>query len=146
MKKLFLIITIVLISSVAGFARDKYSRDQASLPKAAVATIENNFKSKISLIKTEKTIGIVTEYEVILNDGCEVCFDRDGNWFDIETPWNMSVPASFIPASVADFVKKNHKGTRIIGFERDNKSYTAELSNGIEIKFDNKGNFKKYDN
>ena len=145
MKKLIAILAIFILTSVSISARDKYSRNESDLPKAALATINNNFKSKISLIKKESTIGIVKEYEVILNDGCEICFDRNGNWFDIETPWNMSVPSGFIPQSITDYIKKNHKNERIIGLERDNKNYTVELSNGIEIKFDIQGNFKKYD-
>ncbi|MDE5886127.1 MAG: PepSY-like domain-containing protein [Muribaculaceae bacterium] len=145
MKKLLLILTLVMTMTVGVSARDDYSRDASILPTAAKTTISKNFKADVSLIKIEKTLGHIKEYEVILTDGTEISFDSKGNWENIETPNNKSVPSNFIPNSISEFVKKNQSGAKIVGIEKDHNGYDIELSNGIEMKFDKNGNFKRYD-
>lgn len=143
-KLLFALFAAVLCVSVAN-ARDTYSHNPSHLPVAAQTTISKNFKAKVSVIKIDKTLGRVDEYEVVLTDGSEITFDREGNWKDVEVAINKNVPAGFVPKAIADYVKNNQKGTRIVGIERDNKGYEVSLSNGVDMKFDRQGNFLKFD-
>lgn len=145
MKKLFLLFALVLGIGLSGFARDSYSRDVSILPEAARATIANNFKAKISLIKTEKTLGVVTEYEVILTDGSEINFDKNGNWDSIDMPANTSVPKGFVIEGIRNYVNKNFSGKKIVSIDKEKNGYEIELSNGVNIKFDKNGKFIKYD-
>lgn len=144
-KKILLTIAIVLGLSTAAMARDTYAHDASVLPQAAQTTLKNNMKAKVSVVKIEKTLGRVEEYEVIMNDGTEVTFDRDGNWQNVEVNRNSSVPSGFVPKAIAEFVKKNHSGQKIIGIEKDRKGYEVEITNGIDMKFDRDGNFLRYD-
>lgn len=145
MKKL--LIACAMILGIAGFAcaRDSYARDASALPKAAQTTIANNFKSKVSLVKIDKDWGRISEYEVILTDGTEISFDKDGNWDNVEVNNTKSVPAAFVPKSIRAYVAKQQPGQRIVGIDRDRKGYDVELSNGIDLKFDKAGNFLRYD-
>lgn len=145
MKKLLLIIAIVVGMVGYAAARDNYSHDASVLPQAAKTTIANNFKGKVSLVKTEKEFGSVKEYEVILTDGTEITFDKNGNWKDVEVNISKSVPSSIVPKAITDYVKKNQKNQRIVGLEKDRGGYEVELSNGVEMKFDTAGNFLKFD-
>ncbi len=145
MKKLLFVIVAMCMCVGLAQARDNYSRDASVLPAAAQSTIKTHCKGKVNLVKIDKTLGRVDEYEVILTDGTEIDFDRNGNWTSVEVGANASVPSGFVPEGVANYVKQNHKGQRIVGIDRERRGYEVELSNGIEMKFDNDGKFLRYD-
>ena len=81
----------------------------------------------------------------MLTDGTEISFDRQGNWKEVETSAQKSVPSAFVPAAAQRYVKEQHKGQHIVGIERTRGGYDVELSNGIDIKFNDAGSFVKYD-
>lgn len=144
MKKIFLIL-IILISGLSVQAGDTYTRDINILPNMAKTTIKNYMKGEISHIKIEKKRGFISEYDVILIDGTEISFDRNGNWKDIEMNINASVPQQLIPQPIQSYINDNHKGALIIGIEKKKSGYDVELSNGVEIEFNNSGRFIRYD-
>ncbi|MDE6410315.1 MAG: PepSY-like domain-containing protein [Muribaculaceae bacterium] len=143
-KVLFALIAIIGLSTTA-MAGDKYAHDASVLPKGAQTTLSKNFKSKVSVVKIDKDFGRISEYEVVMTDGTEITFDRDGNWKDVEVNVSKSVPAAFIPAGVTSYVKANQKGQRVVGIEKTRSGYDVELSNGVEMKFDKDGKFIRYD-
>ena len=145
MKKIVLMLAMALGLTFAASAKDTYAHDASVLPEAARTTISNNFKAKVSVVKIEKTVGRIDEYEVVLTDGSEISFDRNGNWDNVEVNNTASVPKGFVPKGVGEYVKKNHAGTRVVGIDKDRSGYEVELSNGIDLKFDRAGNFLKYD-
>lgn len=136
---------LVLITSIAAQARDEIIHDPKALPTAAYTTIRNNFKSDISFIKIDRDFGRISEYEVVLTDGCEIKFDRSGNWKEVECNRNMSVPSNFVLQPIVMFVNQYHKGNKIVGIDKERGGYDVQLSNGVEIKFNKEGKFKKYD-
>ncbi len=145
MKKLFLCLLLLGGAYAVVSAKDTYAHDASVLPEAARNVIGKNFKSKVSVVKIDKDFGRVSEYDVTLSDGTEITFDRQGNWKDVETNVNSSVPSAFYPSAIASYVKKNHSGTRVVGVEKERRGYDVTLSNGIELKFDSQGNFLRYD-
>lgn len=126
-------------------AHDSYSHDIKDLPAAAQTVLKNYFKSKVSVIKIDKDYGRVSEYEVVLTDGCQVTFDKSGNWKEIETSSSSSVPAKIVPKAIIDWVKTNQKRARIIGIERTRGGFDVELSNGVDVEFNRNGGFVSYD-
>lgn len=145
MKKTLLFLAITILTVIGASARDRYSRDASTLPKAAQTTIANNCKAKVSVIKVDKDFGRVNDYEVILTDGTEIDFDRNGNWKDMEVGAGKSVPEGFIPTAISNYVNKNNKGVRIVGIEKKRSGYEVQLSNGLDLRFDKKGNFVRFD-
>lgn len=138
---------MALIAGVfSASARDTYSRDINVLPKAAQTSLANNFKAKVNHIKIDKELGRISEYDVVLTDGSEITFDRDGNWKDIEVKNGSSVPAKFIPATIAAYIKQNQKNASVVGIEKNRKGYEVELSNGVDMVFNSNGKFVRYDN
>ena len=144
MKKLLSILTVIMCVFTAS-ARGNYSHDPVGLPNAARTILKNNFKANVSHFKIEKDFGMVKEYDVVLTDGTEITFDSHGNWKDIEVRQNASVPASLIPAAIKEYVKQNQKKAKITGIEKNRSGYEVELSNGVEMKFNNEGKFLRYD-
>lgn len=145
MKKFILMMTLLIGTVSMACARDEYAHDGSVLPKAAQTVISNNFKAKVSLVKIEKDFGRISEYEVILTDGTEISFDRDGNWDNVEVNNSKSVPASMVPQAIRTYVKNQHTGQRIVGIDKERNGYDIELSNGIDMKFDKAGKFLRYD-
>lgn len=145
MKKLLSALCLCLVVSATAFARNSYSRDASSLPSAAQAILSQNFKAPVSLIKIDRTLGSATEYDVILTDGTEVQFDRNGDWEGVETNPNQAVPSSFILSPIADYVTKSFGGNYITGIEKSRRGYEVELSNGADLRFDRRGVFLGYD-
>lgn len=145
MKKIVLAIIVALGVGLNVEARDRYERTDESLPQAAKLILQKHFKAKVALVKIEKTIGTIQEYEVILTDGTDISFDAKGNWDSVETPINKVVPSKLIPQSIVDYVNTNYKKAGIVSIDKENYGYDVELSNGIEMKFDKAGNFKRFD-
>lgn len=138
-----MLLLMVGIFSVS--ARDNYSHDVNVLPKAAQVILKNNFKADVSHIKIDKDWGKISEYDVVLTDGSEISFDRNGNWKDIEVRANASVPDNLIPPTILSYVKQTQKNVKITGIEKNRSGYEVELSNGVEMKFNSAGKFLKFD-
>lgn len=137
----------MMIIGITGFAwaKDTYAHDASVLPQAARTVISNNFKADVSLVNIDKDFGRISEYEVILTDGTEISFDRNGNWENVEVNNVKSVPTSMVPKTIRDYVAKQHAGQRIVGIDKERNGYDIELSNGIDMKFDKAGRFQRYD-
>lgn len=144
MKHILLIVALIA-GIFSASARGNFSRDVAVLPPAAQTILKSNFKSDVNHIKIDKELGRISEYDVVLNDGTEITFDKSGNWKDIEVRKGSSVPDAFIPASMKSYIKQNQKNSAIVGIEKKRGGYEVELTNGVEMKFDSKGNFVRYD-
>ncbi len=144
MKHILLIVALIAGIFTAS-ARDTYSRDVAVLPPAAQTILKSTFKSDVNHIKIEKELGRISEYDVVLNDGSEITFDKNGNWKEVEVRSGKSVPDAFVPESMKSYIKQNQKNSPIVGIEKKRGGYEVELDNGVEMKFDSKGNFVRYD-
>lgn len=145
MKKILTLLAIIIAGFTMANASDTYTRDASALPAAARTLIANDFSAGISIVKIDKTMGRVDDYEVVLTDGTEIKFDRNGNWEEVEVAANKRVPDALIPAGIRNYVSDNQHGTRIVGIEKSRKGYEVTLSNGVEIKFNREGQFIRFD-
>ena len=146
MKKLFLTLAIALAGSFAASAANDYYRDTNNLPQAAKIFLDKNFKhSEVSFVKVEKNFGRIDEYEVVLQDGTEVSFDRNGNWDNVEMPVKKSVPGEIVPPEIARYVGQNYPKQRIVSIDKESGGYEVELSDGLDLKFNKAGQFKRID-
>lgn len=144
MKKLLLMLALI-VGVFSASARDTYSHDVNVLPKAAQTVLSNNFKAKVNHIKIDKEFGRVSEFDVVLNDGTEITFDKNGNWKDVEVKIGSSVPSFFIPNTISNYIKNNQKKAAVVGIEKNRSGYDVELSNGVEMKFNSEGKFIRYE-
>lgn len=144
MKKLILFLAVIFGVMTAS-ARDNYSHDVGILPEAAKIMLKENFKSSVSHIKIGKEFGQIRKYEVIMTDGSEISFDKHGNWKDVEVGREASVPGAFIPSPIAAFISQNQAKAKVTGIEKKAYGFEVELSNGVDIRFSQKGKFLRYD-
>ena len=125
-----------LFVQTAAFADLEKPVTLAQLPAAAQQTIKKHFADRqIALAKVEIEVFGKT-YDVIFTNGEKIEFDSKGVWRDIECQQSR-VPAALIPAAIANYVKKNYPQTTILKIERDRRTYEIELSNRLELKFNN---------
>lgn len=85
------------------------------------------------------------EYEIRLNNGTEIEFDKNAEWKEIKTYQNF--PIEILPSYIIQIVKKIYPDTFIIKAEKIWDGFEIKTSNMMEIYIDNKGNIlgQKYD-
>ena len=79
-----------------------------------------------------------TTYEICLNNGVEMEFDINGEWYMVDCNYDP-VPQQLIPAVIANFVSTNYSDQTIVKIDKENGGYSIDLSNDVEIKFDSNG-------
>lgn len=88
-------------------------------------------------------------YEVKLENGVELIFDGDGNFLgqardeneDDQGEDHEDINPSDLPQLILDYITENYPDNSIIEAEMDEEGYEITLNNGVELKFDQQGNF-----
>lgn len=145
MKKFLTLLTLLCVSALSMSARDRVYRDAKALPAQAQETLRKAFpKSEVNRVKVDENMFGYRDYEVVLADGVEIEFDKDGDWTEVDCG-HRAVPELFVIAPIRQFVKANHGKAVVVKVDKDRKSYDLELSDGTELKFDRAGKFLRYD-
>ena len=138
-SKFFLVALLCMfLQSVTCLADDKIIPvDQ--LPATAKTFVKKYFPQATIEYATKDTEFMGTTYEVRLSDGTKVEFDKKGNWDNVDCKVK-AVPASLVPAAIAQYVKAHYPNTVIVKIDKERSGYDIELSNDLELKFNSKGN------
>ena len=138
-NKFFLVALLCMfLQSVTCLADDKIIPvDQ--LPATAKTFVKKYFPQATIEYATKDTEFVGTTYEVRLSDGTKVEFDKKGNWDNVDCKVK-AVPASLVPAAIAQYVKAHYPNTVIVKIDKERSGYDIELSNDLELKFNSKGN------
>ena len=133
----------MMVHSVSSFASDRIiSVDQ--LPEPAKKFVEATFPGHaISYATIDVDFGSKS-YEVRLDNGVEVDFDKDGTWDKVDCHFN-AVPAHLVPATIAEYVKTHFPGTQIVKIDKERRGYEVELSNDFDLQFNKNGKFLRID-
>lgn len=146
MKKLFLslLACVAIVTTACADGNKTVTKTITALPSQAQAFLKKNFSTlNIQQIVIEsKMIG--RDYEVLLTGGCEVDFNKKGEWTKVDCK-NTAVPAEVIPAKITKYVADNHGGTYIVSIEKDDGNYDVDLSDDTDLKFNGKGDFLRID-
>ena len=106
----------------------------SELPAKAQTVLTQQFSNqKVSLATIESGI-IQKSYDVVLNNGTKIEFDRKGNVTEVDCKQG-SVPEDLIPQSIISHLKENYPGQTVRKIEIDRNEYDVELSNGLDITF-----------
>ena len=128
----------MLLQSVTCLADDKIIPVE-QLPAPAKTFVKKYFPQATIEYATKDTEFMGTTYEVRLSDGTEVDFDKKGNWDNVDCK-TKAVPASLVPAAIAQYVKAHYPNTVIVKIDKERGGYEIELSNDLDLKFNSKGN------
>lgn len=108
----------------------------SKLPQAAQQTISTHLPGrKIAIAKVESEL-FSKSYTVIFTNGEKIEFDSRGRWTEVKCK-RSAVPASLVPAQIAQYIKANYPDCRILEIERDDE-YEVKLSNHVEVTFNKK--------
>lgn len=111
-----------------------------AVPEAINAFVQQYFAgATIAYVETDADHGGI-EYDVTLNDGTEIDFDRNNQWDNVDCH-TKAIPAALVPQAIANYVKSNYQALPITKIDKDAYGYEIELSNGMELKFDTSGRF-----
>lgn len=119
--------------------------------ESAFQTLPANVKNflakyypKATVSKYEaKTTVVGKKYEVKLNNGAEIDFDKNGNWEEISD--KQGVPTALIPASIKAYIAKNYKGVKVESIDKESNKIKVDLMNDIDLEFDKNGKFLRID-
>lgn len=133
----------MMMQTVSTFANDRII-PSAQLPAEAQTFIQKTFPGQgIAYAKIDQDFGKTT-YEVHLNNGVELEFDKAGTWDKVDCNYS-AVPADLIPATIANYVKTHFAGASIVKIDKERYGYDVELSNDLELKFNKQGQLTKID-
>lgn len=143
MKKVLFMTVIFAISMSLNASNDRPVTFE-QLPQKAQQFIKQHFPNlQISIAKQDMDL-TDKNYDVIFVNGDKIEFTSDGEWTSIDCKYG-NVPESAVPSQILNYVKTYHKDLAIIKIEKNRRNYEVKLKNKIELIFDLKYNFVKYD-
>lgn len=142
LNKLVLIIALAFVS-IQVKAQDKIIQF-ANLPKIAQDFVSTYYDvNQVSYVKFEKDF-MSSSYEVKLNNGVEIEFDSKGNWTEVDAKKN-AVPSQLVLPSIQSYVNKSFPNNQIVQISRKGRKIEVELTNGLDLEFNKKGQFIRID-
>lgn len=137
------IFTVALLSLAMTVTAQK-KIDVSELPSGATEFIKKHFpKTTIETAKKDREDG-EKGYEVILSDGTEVEFWKDGKWREVDGN-KKPIPTDFIDRSIVDYVTKNYPNNKITHIDYGHKDIDVDLDGKIDLEFSKEGKFLKED-
>ena len=107
-KLLFILLSMMSVSAALRAGNEIRTTDPQKLPATAREFIATHFPdTRIALIKIDREGGRTDSYDVLLENGCDLEFDRRGQWTEIDAE-RTTVPQSIIPLRIADYLKRNY--------------------------------------
>lgn len=114
------------------------------LPKTSQDFIQKYFNhTTVDVVKKDAEHG-EKGYEVILKDGTEVEFWKDGSYREVDGD-NKPIPTDFIPKEIKDYVAKHYPNEKITHIDYGHKDLDVDLTNKIDLEFTKEGKFIKGD-
>lgn len=142
MKKIkMMIVALVCLTmqSVNCFAGNELV-SATELPTPAIEFLAQHF-GEFDITTVEKSkVGMRTQYIVTMNDGTAVTFKKNGRWQKVNSV-ESGVPSQLVPESVATYVSHNYPGKKIMQITQNMMGYDVELSNHVELSFNQSTSF-----
>lgn len=140
MKKKITFVVLLLGFVISTNAQKRIQTTE--LPKVAQEFLQKYFGNvAIDIAKKDAEHG-EKGYEVILKDGTEVEFWKDGSYREVDGG-NNPIPTEFIPASIKDYVAKNYPNEKITHIDYGHKDVDVDLTNKIDLEFSKEGKILK---
>lgn len=119
---------------------------QNELPQEAQSFIKKHFSQyTLDYIILDKEYFSSDDYTVRFSEGLKIEFNEKGEWTEIDGNYT-EIPTEFISKNITSYVKAKFANTRIVKIEKGFfGTQEVKLSNGLELEFDSKSNFKRVD-
>jgi len=140
MKTRNIFAALLLLIAMSATAQKKINASE--LPPGATVFLDKYFKG-IPIEKAKKDAEHGEKgYEVILKDGTEIEFWKDGAWREVDGK-GKPIPTAYISAVIIDYVAKNYPNEKITHIDYGHKDVDVDLTNKIDLEFDKSGRFLK---
>lgn len=137
------ILTVALLSCAMSVTAQK-KINASELPAGANEFLKKHFPNEtIKVAKKDREDG-EKGYEVILSNGTEVEFWKDGKWREVDGDKNP-IPTAYIDKSITDYVAKNYPNSKITHIDYGHKDVDVDLDGKIDLEFSKEGKFLKED-
>ena len=138
MKRIFRILMIAICcmltcNMAANAGNDKPIAINA-LPIKAQTLLNNHFNGQKVMLATIESGIINKSYDVVLQNGTKLEFDKKGNLTEIDCKQGI-VPALLIPQAIKNYLKDNYAGQSVKKIEINKNEYEVELTNGLDLTF-----------
>ena len=145
MKKLFLLLVVSIVGVMPMLADNDKIITREELPEQAQMFLTQHFEGiEILYAKADRDMGVVMSYDVVLEGGVKIEFNRSGDWTSVDCERD-EVPNGVLPQEVLDYVTKRFAGAYVVEIERGLMGYEVKLSNDIDLEFDKSGKFLRID-
>lgn len=131
-KKLFLVITVISVTSISALAGVVIQ--PSGLPKAAQDFIKKSFPNDPILYAEQNR----KDFDVALQSGIEIEFFINGEWKEIKSPY-QPLSATLLPNAVSNALKQKYPQASILKIQKQYSSYEISLDNRREIYISNNG-------
>lgn len=105
-----------------------------ALPVKAQTLLSNHFNNQKVMLATIETGIINKSYDVVLQNGTKLEFDKKGNLTEIDCKQGK-VPAKLIPQAIRNYLKENYPAQAVKKIEMNKNEYEVELANGLDLTF-----------
>ena len=138
MKRIIRILMIAICcmvscNMVANAGNDKPISVNA-LPAKAQTLLSQHFNGQKVMLATIESGIINKSYDVVLQNGTKLEFDKKGNLTEIDCKQGI-VPVQLIPQTIKNYLKDNYAGQSVKKIEINKNEYEVELTNGLDLTF-----------
>ena len=140
MKKVNIFLATLLcmmLQTMSAVAHEKLIPPE-QLPATAKAFVQQTFPGQMIEYAIIDTDFSKTSYELCLNNGVEMEFDMNGEWYMVDCNYDP-VPQQIIPPVIANYVSTNYSEQTIVKIDKKSEGYSINLSNDVEIRFGSNG-------
>lgn len=147
MKKKLHLTACLLLGLTFGFSANaqKTVITKTALPANALAFLKTHFTGQEPTYILQDKETFSTDYKVQFANNIEVEFDGKGKWEEVDGN-HQAIPVTVIPKGISHYVKNNFADTTVTKIDKGTWGYEVDLSNGLELEFNSKGNFLRIDN
>ena len=145
MKKFLSMFAIVAaMFAVVGCEKNDEVVLAENLPREVTTFVQTHFPG-VEILNVIKNYSgrKAYDFEIRLDDGTRLEISKGGEWKDVEN-YKKGVPSSIIPAEILAYVADNHPEAIVISIDRE-RGFEVGLNVGVDIYFDQSGNFSRYD-
>lgn len=133
-KTLMIVICCAMASFMPAHADNNNPIKVTDLPVKAQTVLSQHFNGqKVSFATIESGL-IDKSYDVVLQNGTKIEFDKKGNVTEIDCKQG-AVPVKLIPRAIYAYLQNNQAGQTVRKIELNKNEYEVELSNGLDITF-----------
>ena len=141
MKTLFRNLTVTAFCFVASVFTASADNNKPiafeQLPQQAQQFVKTHFADVKVTISTVESGLLEKSYDVVLDNGTKVEFDRNGQWTEV-TCTTGNVPCKVVPKEICAYLETTFPKNAVKKIERDTGRYEVELKSGAEVTFNKK--------